>query len=427
MNTFFATIILTVRNDLGRSPGWTEGPLPVPYGHGQQATRDRRATYIDRRAADALYGVPGKPVRWHRGTERALTAPFSLVALEWMKVRDHSRLAGILIAHVATTDADPTELLPAWSRLIRWKQQVDGKQVLTAAVEDELGREIVLDDAHHAPFRIAFVDSLRDTESPLPTSRLTKVEAWQFAMASGIEPGTFAPSIRQEEDLRNAQVEISSDWSAMVLRDGVAFVGHREVTPAFVAASASGYMRSIYTDALLLGVLQRLVLGDLTDRLAALDDPARRPRSVEALDAEFSRFRNRLWWQHLTQHGPGNDLLVAYGDQHRLPALMEQTKSELEDYSRQASLRASRVLNLVVAVLAVLGAIGAFADVYRFFVEAPDIPAGRTLWIVGGVLTALTLIVLTYPMGLLTRWIPHRRRPYVPRRLRKRGDPGDSE
>lgn len=423
MSTFLATIILPVETELAELDGWQPGPLPVVYSPlGSRADAAARSTYLDRRAADMLYGTDRRgDVRSHRTCDAALPGPFRLTALEWVRVRDHSALAGMLIVHLDAACQHPGELFPHWASLVRWKfDDAEGPGVLLDPIAEVLGRELRLHALHQSPFRIAFLDATPGDGPPMPGCELDDVAAWQFLLASAVTPGGFRPSPRQCTHLADAQIELSDDWSAMVLRDGAAFVGHAEAPPPFLVTSGGAYVVSIYTDALLLGVLQRSVLGDLTDRLAALDDPAHHPRAVEHLDAEFSRFRNRLWWQHLTQHGPGNDLLLAYRAQHRLDALMEGTKSELEDYSRQASLRAGRVLNLVVAALALIGALGVLAEIYRFFVADPAVPATTTLVVTGGVLVVVAFLVLTYPLGLVSRMAVHRRKPFVPRAHRRR-------
>ena len=50
--------------------------------------------------------------------------------------------------------------------------------------------------------------------------------------------------------------------------------------------------------------------------------------------ALIARFRSTYWRQHLTAHGPANDLLRAYQDQHRLPDRFAEILTEATDYAR---------------------------------------------------------------------------------------------
>jgi hypothetical protein len=431
MVTFAAALVLPMEAPVPIKHGWELGPWPIPFS-GKAADAPTRSTYFEQRAAGVLYSQKKGRRRLHRQADRHLFGPFRLEALEWLETFDHSALAGLLLLHVCGVEEAATVLHP-WSELVRWRldedpsiQPAEGQgdpmpasRAIRIALEEELGAPVAIQRLHRSPWRMAYLDQVPTDTPPFPGTELSPVEAWQFALASGLSPGSFTPSPGQVAELQAARIELSSDWSAMVLRDGAAFLGHADVNPHFVATVAGPYTRSIYTDALLLGVLQGMTLIDLTDRLASLDDPARHPRAVERLDAEFSRFRNRLWWQHLSHGGPGNALILAHQAQHRLPELMEQTKSELDDYSRQAGLRAGRVLNIVVAALALVGAIGVAADLYRFFVPAPAVPAPATRgWFVG-VAALVALVVITYPLGILGRGHAFRSTPFVPRSLRR--------
>lgn len=62
------------------------------------------------------------------------------------------------------------------------------------------------------------------------------------------------------------------------------------------------YVRSIYTDVLILASLQRYQLRDIVNELADLTDPEVGRQALLQVERQFARFRNDLWWQHVTQH-----------------------------------------------------------------------------------------------------------------------------
>ncbi len=416
MTTFVGTVLLPLLMPIATTRGWEPGPLPVPFGEGQRADRDTRSTYFDHRAAEVLYGTARSVTRWHRSCDRMVADPIRLTALEWVRVDEHSMTRGFMILHLAAVAESLPDLVSGWSELVRWKSNDEARSTtLLGAIREVVGEQISLTTLHHSPFRVAYVDSRPQDTPRFSGGTLGSVADLQFTLGSAVAANSVTPSAKQAEALEASVVHLSKDWSVMVLRDGAAFVGNEHANPAFLDRFGAAYVRSIYTDALLLGVIQRSVLNDFADRLASLGDPARRPRAVERLDAEFSRFRNRLWWQHLTQHGIGNELLLAYAAQHRLHELMAETRSELQDYSRQARLRASRVLNIAVAILAVVGATGVLADLYRFFVEPPALPSQQTLWSAAAVLGVLTVVLVSHPFGVVSRLLPRKDLPYVPR------------
>lgn len=421
MDGFVCTILLPLAEPPAGVARWGPGPLPLLRPDGTFTDTKARSTYFDDRASGVIYGQRRRCDRRWMEVEQHVDGPFRLIALEWLGLPEHSRTAGILIVHLRAEVEDVTSFLAAWSGLVRWKLDDLGRHALLEAVSTAADTELAVVAMHREPFRVAFLNRQPDDAlRPFPSSTLNPGTQWLLALASAIPPGSFSPSEEQNSEFIAARVPFSSDWSAMVLRDGASFVAHPDTSPDFIEQHAPTFVRTIYTDALLVGVLQQLALADLSDRLAALEDPARHPRGVERLDAEFSRFRNRLWWQHLTQHGLGNQLLLAYQRQHRLVELMEQTKSELDDYSRQTSLRSSRVLNVVVAVFALLGTTSVAIDLYQLFNPSPATPGQTTIgWSLAalGLLLALTI---AYPLGGVSRWLPHRRRPYTPGRRRRK-------
>jgi hypothetical protein len=419
VHQFVGIVMVPVERDVGRMAGWRSGPLAVELPNGVATDADARSQYFDRRAAAVLYGERGDTARLHRRAARQLQGGFELTALEWLGVGDLCRPAGVVLAHVAASYDDLDDLAAAWSDLVRWRDPVREKPELLRAVEAEIGASV----GHVAAvstFHVAFASGIPDgAANPFDGADLARYDPWLFALAAAIRPGTFAPAPDDAAELRDARIGLSSDWSAMVLRAGAAFVGHPDVDEAFVSAYAASYVATIYADAFLLGMVQLHALHDLADDLSDLEDPARHPRAVGRLDNELSRARNSLWWQHLTQHGPGNRLLLGYQTQHRLPELMQQLTHDLEDYARQASTRSGVVLNVIVAVFTLVSAIGVLIDLFRLYHPVPAVPSAATVrWAAAGVALAL-ILVLAYPLGGLSRLGRRRGRPRGKRRRRR--------
>lgn len=399
---FVATILVPLAKSPASAAAWGSGPLPVPMVSGGVTDVAARSAYFDRRAAAVLYRSTPGTGRRHRWTTHHVDGPFRLDAVEWVPFDGTAALAGVLVAHIAALEDDGA-WLSAWSNLVRWRLDDADQSALVRTLESVVGAPLERARAHRSPFRIAFLSRVPSSiRAPSGSPGPPSVD-WLFALASAVPSGSFVPAGRQAAELGASVVELSSDWSALVLRDGAAFLGHSQANTSFIEEYAHLFVRTIYTDALLLGVLQQYAFSDLADRVAALDDPARRPRAVERLDLEFSRLRNRLWWQHVTQHGVGNELLLAYQRQHRLPALIAHLRAELEDYSRQAASRAARVMNVFFAVFALIGVLGVGLELFRVYVPAPGVPTlAQVVWSLL-LLTMTATVMFGYANGGLVR------------------------
>ncbi|MEV7790901.1 hypothetical protein AB0O68_02840 [Streptomyces sp. NPDC087512] len=73
-------------------------------------------------------------------------------------------------------------------------------------------------------------------------------------------------------------------------------------------------------------------------------------RRVAALERNIAHFRSGYWRQHLTAHGPANDLLLAFQNQHRLPARFNEILAEAADYSRLVQTQESQQISGVLGV-----------------------------------------------------------------------------
>lgn len=371
---FHGALLLRSRTeDSGPPRGvWSDGPLPIriPGTADRVTDAPTRSTYYDRRAAQALYGIGSDAQREHRFENTPIREGSLLKVCAIERIRVQSLGDDWLnIVHVVGSDADIGRVLGEWEMLSRWKRSEDRKgamQELLRSITHDPGLDILAADSD--PYHVALLSE------PPPEDEVRDLDHWLLAAAIASESAVADLSRSEKERLLDGRIEVSADWSALVLRDGAALVAHPRPDSEFVRRFGPVYFQSIYVDAFVLGRLQQLGLRNLTDDLVDLRDPSRHPRRIERLAARMNRFRNELWWQHLTEHGVANELLVAMHRQHRIPELLEQVRSELGDYMEQASLRASRVLNLLAALFAVAGMVGAAVEVYRLAVVDDALP-----------------------------------------------------
>lgn len=115
------------------------------------------------------------------------------------------------------------------------------------------------------------------------------------------------------------------------------------------------HARTVYLDALLLGTLQRDHIDRLTDELSGVFDGPRLSAQVGSLERNIALFRSTYWRQHLTAHGPANELLLAFQAQYRLPERFAEILAEAADYIRLVQSQESQQISGALGVLTILG------------------------------------------------------------------------
>jgi hypothetical protein len=349
------TVVLPVR--LLRVPNWPEGPFPFELGN-RRTDAQTRSTYFAPASARALYGAPGRPRRWHLPLDVKQDG-LHLLGLELLRAATaRNPEHALAVLHLSVEGP----LLPILRALAgRRSSLVD--EPLTGPLDPAGLLDGIADvrdpDAPFAiarPYTIAFMTPTSQQSPALRTGPEGALPAtadrWLWQLASRSTPEDFPlPPETADEQLKDA-VRISSDWSALVLRQGAAFLGHRTDTGAgdFFEFGAL-HSRTVYLDALLLGSLQR----DHIDELSEVFNSSRLAHRVATLERNIAVFRSTYWRQHLTAHGAANDLLLAFQNQHRLPARFDEILDEAADYSRLVQTQESQQISGALGVLTILG------------------------------------------------------------------------
>ncbi|MET9554683.1 hypothetical protein [Streptomyces sp. NPDC006645] len=356
------TVVLPVR--LRGTPdarsGWAPGPYPFELGSRRTDTATR-SRYFAPASARVLYGTPDRPCRWHRplpvtheglrlaGLEilRTATARNPQHALAVLHFALDRPLLPVLraIGHRPTAGPEPlTGPLDPVALLDGIADVRDGAG--TFALARPYTVAFLTPEAHHTP-------ALRpDPETILPPA----ADRWLWQLASRSSRGDLPLAPESVPNHDASTVRISADWSALVLRHGAAFLGHRADTGDgdFYDFGAL-HARTVYLDALLLGSLQRDHIDELTEELSEVFDSERLTRRVTALEKNIARFRGTYWRQHLTAHGPANGLLRAFQHQHRLPERFAEILAEAADHSRLVQTLESQQISGALGVLTILG------------------------------------------------------------------------
>lgn len=353
------TVVLPVR--LRRTPDWTEGPFPFELGSRRTDTATR-STYFAPASARVLYGAPGRPRRWHRPMSVAHEG-LCLIGMELLRTATaRNPEHALAVLHLSVE----RPLLPVLRGIAGRGPSAETPPLTGPLMPSELLADIAeLRDgtgsfAIARPYTIVFMTPGAEDTAALRLGLQGELPAtadrwlWQLASRSNPDDFPLAPETAAEQ-LASA-VRISADWSALVLRQGAAFLGHRPDTGAgdFFEFGAL-HSRTVYLDALLLGSLQRDHIDELTDELSEVFDSPRLARRVAMLERNIAVFRSTYWRQHLTAHGPANDLLLAFQNQHRLPARFGEILAEAADYSRLVQTRESLQISGALGILTILG------------------------------------------------------------------------
>lgn len=355
------TVVLPVR--LLRVPNWPEGPFPFELGSRRTDTQTR-STYFAPASARALYGAPGRPRRWHlpRDVKHEGMHLLGMELLRASTARNPEHALAVLHFSV------DRPLLPVLRALAGRRPDPDPADEPLSGPFDPVGLLAGIADVRdpEAPFALArpySIAFLAPTQQHTPALRTgpegalpAAADRWLWQLASRSTPQDFPlPPETAGEQLKDT-VRISADWSALVLRQGAAFLGHRPDTGAgdFFEFGAL-HSRTVYLDALLLGSLQRDHVDELTDELSEVFNSPQLARRVATMERNIAVFRSTYWRQHLTAHGAANDLLLAFQNQHRLPARFNEILAEAADYSRLVQTQESQQISGALGVLTILG------------------------------------------------------------------------
>jgi hypothetical protein len=364
--------------------GWNPGPLPLEVrspDHAALANLAGRSSLLDRHAV--LLTLEGSRVRrfWRWLDEPAAQQGYWAAEISLLDSvsagRGESRCC--LVLHQTVADLDDLASVAAAF------QPVDSELIegLVPGLKRRIRR------GRPAEYNLRLMISGDGLDSMLGGStHITGREQWLWSLASGTLPkqspaADLVPGHRRVDisaDLFRSEARAddnlltwSSDWEALVLRDGTGFVGYGPDTTGhieewtrheFLAERdatlldfAELYMRTVYADVFMIGEFQRWGLADLS--AAAVDQPTisagSNLKTVRRLDSDLANFRRWDWWDSVASSGPADAMLKAYQQQHQLPRILERCTSDVHDASRIAAEEADQRLSGALAVISTIG------------------------------------------------------------------------
>jgi hypothetical protein len=341
----------------GVLPGhWRPGPLPVALPDGRRAHRHARSSYFQARAADSLYG-PGdrtSQLRWHRSADTHRIDEGAVLGIELLRFPRYATAPGardspangagaasryLCVIHLALDLADPLTGLAAAVRL-------NPREPGCARRRDRYGE--LAGTGFHIPEQVrrGLSVSMLTFDGELPPAPgapkpWTAATGWLWAAASATPFRHFTPDA-EDPHVLDGLVYLSSSWRALVLRDGIGFLGllpDRCGKDSFFAWGEC-YARSLYTDVLLLATLERDALDDFANRLAHIGNRFEKSREFRRLVNQVTEFRNIFWWETVTRHGNANTILEQLHAAHRTPQLFDRIIADLDAFRQQVEAQA---------------------------------------------------------------------------------------
>lgn len=354
-------------------PDWAAGPAPWTTRRavlGSDAHRsfhgnagfDERAKLIAKVFHAELYGPD---VRWHR----AAIAEDQFAAWERTAARGgvpvpHPELLALELLRFDSPDGGPDGLLLLHARIDPSHADIVGAIRTAAMRESPAGRAWVahlLRGAATLPYdpvpayQLCSAQVATAMDEAVQPSGWTRQDECLWLLSTLQRPTDYTISGRNLKQIQGARRELSGDWTCAVMRAGAACVINRaddwqvdrdgRQSAHFVAEIAPLLVRSVYADALVMGIIGGLHLEGVGRRLAALKDPVSSPADLAALDSRFTTFRNTLWWPDIGRSGHTNLLLRSYAAAHQHQALFDRLVADLSDYSQKVEREESRRSN----------------------------------------------------------------------------------
>lgn len=335
-----------------KSQEWRLGPLPVSLPNGHQADREARATYFHARAAESLYGPSdgSSATRWYRTSEdwpkqaglvhgvELLSFPRYASALgthSGEQSHDAQASRFLAVIHLSLSADHPLSELASAVRLDPMDNAGAARRQFYAEL---IGPGFQISPQVQRAFSVVMFTWRGQLRSPERTPpEWSPITSWLWCAASATPLREFLPD-SEDPHLLDGMVYLSSSWRALVLRDGISFIGLTEdnqVDGKGFFTWGEAYVRSLYTDVALLATLERDALDDFAERLARIGDRFEKSLEFRSLVNEVTEFRNVFWWEHVTRHGTANDILRHLHGIHRTPQVFTRVISDLDAFRQQ--------------------------------------------------------------------------------------------
>ncbi|MCX5009019.1 hypothetical protein OHB05_41615 [Streptomyces sp. NBC_00638] len=343
------------------SDEWLPGPLPVHYD-GLRAHLEMRNSHFLPAVSRLLYGTSEAPRRWHRLAPRsAPDAPLLAVELQLADTGGDERSAHVIL-HLRIDDTevlDVVRYVAGRPKAPQW--ELPGTELFGPSVAITWPGHASYPFVHlktwEAPYTLALVTP---QHAPLPHVYPSEAgvpwdpaDQWLFTLASRTALVDYPPHPESHQQLMAHAMNHSASWRNLILNQGAAFVGLR--TGNSFHSVCELYVRGLYLDTLLFGILQN----DRLERMArkVSDSLSSRNLAVQlgALESDLAVFRGTHWKQEISSDSRTNSILQTFQQQHRMTTRYEQAVTEISELNRLVQTQESRQIGAALGILTILG------------------------------------------------------------------------
>ena len=375
---------------------WPTGPLPLTMprdGHNVEVTKELRLTYFRSRVLRAIYER-----RWYVLRDQPLSCA-NLFGVELAALPDDLQLqSGVAVYHLSLAEQD----INALARLSRLEGSPTAC-VTRDKLQAELPLGVIIEEGTRRAWTAAHATFADDSPRPLdPQLPWTPRDQWLWVTASMTPLEDYPPS-PDDQSLLTSRVRLSRDWDALVLRDGIGFVGATadDGDPANFHAVADALVHTVYLDIFLLTRLQLLAMNALADQLAQAGLTPQDRRVLSNLELRLASFRKTLWWESVSIYGRANHLLETAQEQLGLPRLMSQIIADLRDIASFVEARAARRTNALLALLTVVGLPFGLSYASAITITTPSVLLFAVTSVIAIGVVVLLLAIIPAARGLL--------------------------
>lgn len=343
------------------SDEWLPGPLPVHHD-GLCAHLQMRSSHFLPAVSRLLYGTSEAPRRWHRLVPRSASdAPLLAVELQLADTGGDERSAHVIL-HLRINDTEVLDVVryfagrpkaPSW--------ELPGTDLFGPSVSITWPGRASYPFVHlktwEAPYTLALVTPqhaalphVYPSEAGVPWD---PPDQWLFTLASRTALVDYPPHPESHQQLMAHAMNHSASWRNLILNQGAAFVGLR--TGNSFHAVCELYVRGLYLDTLLFGILQN----DRLERMARKVSDALSSRNLAvqlgSLESDLAVFRGTHWKQEISSDSRTNSILQTFQQQHRMTTRYEQAVTEISELNRLVQTQESRQIGAALGILTILG------------------------------------------------------------------------
>jgi len=363
-NPAHLVIIVDVAIETDPGDGWAKGPLELNWtdrrGNTTRSDAGSRATYSTVALSNLLYSKPNTSIRWHRAMEEPVpTTSFVCQAIEIVKLdlalgkEATGRPNGVGVIHGSVSGTSPHDLLAALRRAVNL-HPINGKEV-RKWISQHLPAGTSIVPANRQSVQVVLISADSRLERLFPSvdyERWDTVDQWLWALNHSVHT---APDPAIQDSFATGLLRPSAALRMYVGHQGLAaVVTANGIGAATEYAYTAFTVRTLFTDALVLGSLQRIAITELERQVYALLAGLTTASLTRVQDRLLS-FRNTYWSVGFGYAGQVDRVLRGYQDAWRLQAKLSDLVQHLGEYAQQLQTRAADTVNLMVMLVTLFG------------------------------------------------------------------------